>query len=196
MSLTPRQKEVFDFIQAYIRRHGHSPSHHVLMKEFGWKSPGTVQDLLKALERRGYLSREHRTAHTLKLEEDNHHLPLLGKVAAGRPLESIKHNERIEVPPSMMKGRGEFFTLQVSGDSMKDEGILDGDYIVVKKKSTADNGQIVIAFINEGATLKRFYRHSNRIELRSANSQYKPIFVSPHEEFRIAGHYCGLLRFE
>jgi repressor LexA len=195
MSLTPRQKEVFEYIETFIRRNGHSPSHQDLMKKFGWKSPGTVQDLLNALERRGYLSRENRTAHTLKVQESQRHLLLLGKVAAGLPIENFKHNERIEVPAAMMKGTGDYFVLQVSGDSMIDEGILDSDYVVVKKKSTAESGQIVIAVVNDGATLKRFYKRKNHIELHSANPRYPPLVVQPQEDFRIEGIYCGLLRY-
>jgi repressor LexA len=150
---------------------------------------------LKALERRGYVSRENRTAHTLKVQESQRHLPLLGKVAAGLPIENFKHNERIEVPSAMMKGGGEYFVLQVVGDSMINEGILDADYVVVKRKSTAENGQIVIAFVDDGATLKRFYKRKTHIELHSANPRYQPILVQNSQDFRIEGLYCGLIRY-
>jgi repressor LexA len=198
MSLTPRQREVFEFIQAFIHKHGHSPSHQDLMKAFDWKSPGTVQDLLNALSRRGYLSRSNRTAHTLKItefDEVTHKLQLLGKVAAGRPLEHFKHNERIEVPRAMLKSGGDFFVLQVAGDSMIEEGILDGDFVIVRRRPTADNGQVVVALVDGGATLKKFYKRKTHIELHSANAKYPPLIIRPHQDFHIEGQYCGLIRY-
>ena len=122
-------------------------------------------------------------------------IPLLGKVAAGQPIEHRKHQERIEVPLSMLKGAGPYFALQVSGDSMMGEGIWDGDYVVIRQQETANNGDIVVAEIGDEATIKRIYKKKNTIELHSANPKYKPIIVNEHTPLKIAGIYRGLIRY-
>jgi repressor LexA len=211
MPLTPRQQQVYDFIQLYIKEHSHSPSHAELMRHFQWKSLGTVQDMLNAIQRRGYLSREKSTAHSLTLaplsspslpssppqvwSSAGATLPILGQVAAGRPLESYSHQEELNVPSQMLKGSGDFYILKVAGDSMLQEGILDGDHVIVRKQSAANNGDIVVAFIDDGASIKKFFQKKSKIELHSANPKYSPLIITPKQNFRIEGVYCGLMRF-
>lgn len=194
MSLTPKQKNVLEFIQSYSKDTGSPPTHQVMMTHFGWSSPGTVQDFLKTLQKRGYLTKDWKTANSIRTIDQNSMVPLMGKVAAGRPLEHHSHDEYIEIPERMRKAGGDF-VLQVHGDSMIEEGILDGDYVVIKKTNSAASGEIVVAVIDTGATIKTFFKKQNLIELHSANPKYKPIVVKEGHDFRIEGVYCGLIRY-
>ena len=121
-------------------------------------------------------------------------LPLLGLVSAGRPIEPILQHEPIEIPAAM-RGRGETFALRVKGTSMRDEGILPGDVIVVHKQSTANNGQTVVALINGEATVKKYYGRRDRIELHPANETMAPIVVQPDQDFQIQGVVTGVIRY-
>ena len=121
-------------------------------------------------------------------------IPLSGTVAAGDPIEPIPQTEVVEVPPGMM-GRGETFALRVKGESMRDEGILHGDLVIVQKQSTARNGQTVIALVNNEATIKTYYRKGAIVELRPANDAMKPIIVKPADSFRITGLVIGVIRY-
>jgi repressor LexA len=120
-------------------------------------------------------------------------IPMAGIVAAGSPLEPIVQAELVEIPRSMARG-GETFALRVKGDSMRDDGILSGDLVIVRKQATARNGQTVIALINQEATIKTYYRKEQRLELHPANSTMKPILVLPSDEFRIEGIVIGVIR--
>ena len=121
-------------------------------------------------------------------------LPLVGRVAAGRPIEVLSQHEELEVPESMIEKTGTFFSLLVEGDSMIEDGILDGDFVVIKKQSTANNGDTVVALIDNEATIKRFYKKKNTIELHPANSNYQPIVVHPNTGFKIEGVLAGVIR--
>ena len=121
-------------------------------------------------------------------------IPLSGTVAAGDPIEPIPQTEVVEVPPGMM-GRGETFALKVKGESMRDEGILPGDLVIVRKQSTARNGQTVIALVNNEATIKTYYRKGATVELRPANDTMKPIIVKPADSLRIEGLVIGVIRY-
>jgi repressor LexA len=120
-------------------------------------------------------------------------IPMAGVVAAGRPLEAIPQAELLDVPPSMVHGK-DTFALRVKGDSMRDDGILSGDLVIVRKQATARNGQTVIAVVNQEATVKTYYRKEGRIELHPANPSMQPILVSPRDEFRIEGIVVGVIR--
>lgn len=196
-SLTPKQQKFLNFIKQFFRQQGYAPTLQDMAEHFELSSLGTVQQYLGALEDKGYIERSSK-ARGLKLIETNenaqHLLPVLGKVAAGRPLEYRKRGESREVPGWMLKKHGEHFLLQVQGDSMIDEGILDGDFVVVHRQSEADSGQIVVAMLDEEATIKKFVRKKDRMELHSANSRYAPILIPDRAAFRIEGIYCGLLR--
>lgn len=131
----------------------------------------------------------------LKQLESSPRLPLAGTVAAGQPIEPIPQSEYIEVPPSMVRGRsGGHFALRVKGDSMRDEGILPGDLVIVHKQSLARQGQTIVAMINHEATIKKYFRRENRIELHPANAAMQPIIVTPKDDFRIEGVVIGIIR--
>lgn len=196
-SLTPKQQKFLNFIRQFFRQQGYAPTLQDMAEHFELSSLGTVQQYLGALEDKGYIERSSK-ARGLKLietsENAQHLLQVLGKVAAGRPLEYRKRGENREVPGWMLKKHGEHFLLQVQGDSMIDEGILDGDFVVVHRQPEADSGQIVVAMLDDEATIKKFVRKKDKVELHSANSRYAPILIPDKAAFRIEGIYCGLLR--
>jgi repressor LexA len=195
MAITPKQKRILEFIARFTGQNGYAPSQHEIAKEFGYKSLGTVQDFLTRLQNEGYLEKSWNAKRGIKLREQGSSLPLLGRVAAGFPIEHLIHQEFIDVPAKMIKKSGDYFTLQVKGDSMEDEGILDGDYVVVRKQATAENSQKVIAIIDQGATIKTYFKQNEQIELRAANEKFKPIWVTPLSSFRIEGIFVGLIRY-
>jgi repressor LexA len=129
-------------------------------------------------------------------EDESIPLPLLGNVAAGLPIEAIEYFDKIQVPRSMIKGPGSYFVLKVKGNSMIEDQICDGDYVVIKQQDTAQQGERVVALLDNDATLKRFYRKKDRVELHPANSTMKPIIIEPHQHLRILGVYVGLIRIE
>lgn len=194
--LTPKQKRVFDFIARHIETRGFAPSQQEIARAFGFRSLGTVQNYLVRLEREGLLSRDWNGRRSLRLAtsgEAGMKLPLAGTVAAGKPLEAIATNDFIEVPPAMV-GSGEHFVLRVAGDSMIEDGILDGDYVIVRKQDDAENGQTVVALLDNEATVKRLQRHGRTLELHPANPAMQPIVIDPHLPFRIAGVVVGVIR--
>ena len=193
-ALTPKQKLFLDFILEYGREHGCNPSQTEIAKHFNFSSLGSVQTYIKILEQKGVLSREQNAIRGLKILPKNRMLPLLGKVAAGLPIEHAIHHEDIEVPSTMIESDSPHFALKVKGDSMKDVGILDGDYIVVREQAHANSKQLVVAMINNEAVIKRLVRKKTQIELHSENEKYKPILVNPRDEFRILGVFVGLMR--
>lgn len=194
--MTPKQKQILDFIQSYADREGYPPSQKEIASAFGFRSLGTVQNYLVRLEREGLLSRDwnaRRGLQVLRPRLNSMELPLVGTVAAGKPLEAIETPDSIEVPASMV-GPGENFVLRVKGDSMIGDGILDGDFVVVRKQATADSGQTVVALIRGEATVKRLLRKGRRIELHPANPAMVPIVLEDEESFRIEGVVVGVIR--
>ena len=196
MSLTPQQKNVLDFIEEYTDEHGFAPTQNEIANHFGFKSLGTVQDYLNRLRQKGYLESTWNGKRAIRLKQKKHELPLLGRVAAGSPIEAILHDEFIEVPPSMTAGPGKFFALQVRGDSMIEDGICDGDYVIIRKQAKANNGETVIAMIDNEATIKRFEQHGGGVALHPANSRFQTIHVSPNQDFRIEGIMIGVIRLK
>ncbi|MBI3593687.1 MAG: transcriptional repressor LexA [Nitrospirae bacterium] len=195
MSITPKQKKILEFISHYTAQSGYSPSQQEIAEAFGYKSLGTVQDFLIRLQKNGYLEKPWNAKRGIKVRSQSASLPLLGKVAAGTPIEHLIHQEQIEVPPKMIKKGGDYYALLVKGDSMKDDGILDGDYVIVRKQSTAENGQKIIAIIDNGATIKNYFKRKERLELKPANETFDPILLDPSASFRIEGLFVGLIRF-
>ncbi|MGE0207432.1 MAG: transcriptional repressor LexA [Candidatus Babeliales bacterium] len=193
-ALTKNQKQILDFITRHTEKQGYAPTHEQIMSEFGFSSKGTVQHYLIALESKGALKRSWHKASGIKLTEEKGSISLLGKVAAGKPIEYTKHDERISVPLDLLKNNHNHYALQVVGDSMIGEGILEDDFIIVRETQSAENGQIVIAMIDNEATVKRFYKKKSHIELHSANEKYKPILVNSAQNFRIVGVFGGLIR--
>jgi repressor LexA len=194
--LTPKQQRIFDYIARHIEERGYAPSQQEIAKAFGFRSLGTVQNYLVRLEREGLLNRDWNARRGLQLRtarERGLKLPLAGTVAAGRPIEAIETADSIEVPPAMV-GNGEHFVLRVAGDSMIEDGILDGDYVVVRKQTGADHGQTVVALLGNEATVKRLHRRGRHIELHPANPAMAPIVIQDPEHFRIEGIVVGVIR--
>ncbi len=198
MKLTEKQKKFLGYISQYMEDWGRSPSFEEICSHFGFISYNTVTTYLKTLERKGYirLPRKKNQKRAIEVispvETRRFEFPLLGRVAAGKPIEAVEEVEAIEVLPSMI-GQGEHFVLQVKGDSMKDDGILDGDLIVVRKQPMADNGQTVVALINNEATVKKYYKRENYVELRPAHTGMESIIVK-EGDLRIEGRVVGVMR--
>jgi repressor LexA len=195
MNLTKRQKEILDFIRSYRAEHGISPTQREIRETFHLSSFGTVQKHLKRLEEKGALSREWNRSRGIAPKEDvpaGRGVPLLGQVAAGRPIEPFPQEETIEVPASLL-GKGEHFVLRVRGESMVDDGILDGDFVVVARREKAEIGQTVIALVRGEATLKKYYTDGQRIRLQPANAAMKPLTFDARD-VTIQGVVTGLIR--
>ncbi len=199
MVLTPRQRQVYDFLCRFIEAKHYAPTIAEIREQFGLSSPASVHQLLSALEREGLIRRIPHASRGLEIvkqegQEQALEIPLLGVVAAGQPIEAILSNEVISIPPDML-GRGRTFALLVRGDSMIDENIADGDYVIVESRQTATNGQVVVALVDgSDATVKRFYQEGNSIRLQPANQTYAPIIVSPADRVSIQGAVIGLIR--
>lgn len=199
MSLTKKQKQVFDYICDYINEHEYSPTQLEIKEHFGFKSLGSVQDYIRYLKNAGHLTNDANSVRGLKpssasQKQDTNvmDIPLHGKVAAGNPIEAMEGNEMISVPTAML-GKGTHYALTISGESMIEDGILDGDVIVVREQRNANNGDTVVAVINNEATVKRFYKKNKTIELHPANSSMQPITVD-NGDFQIKGVLVGLIR--
>jgi repressor LexA len=205
MSLTKRQKEVLDNLVTFINKHGYSPSFEELGKSLKLTSLATVHKHLSTLERKGYVRRGYNQSRSIEVMQlpkpvkeqviERHviELPLAGRIAAGRPLEAVEDKETISLG-DFARGQNTF-VLQVKGDSMREDHILDGDFIVVEQTQVANPGEIVVALVGgEDATLKRFYREpAGKIRLQPANSQMQPIVV-PATDVKIQGRVVGVLR--
>jgi repressor LexA len=198
MKLTEKQKEFLGFVSEYIRDWSRPPSFEEICSHFGFNSYNTVTTYLKTLERKGYVRLPDRK--NLKrsievispVETRRFEFPLLGRVAAGKPIEAVETVDVIEVPPSMV-GQGDHFVLLVKGDSMQEDGILDGDFIIVRKQPSAENGETVVALINNEATVKKYYQRDDSVELRPAHSGMAPILV--HQgDLHIQGKVVGVMR--
>jgi repressor LexA len=197
MALTKKQKDILEFIRTQIHAHGYAPTLREIGEHFGLSSVATVHKHLKALEEKGELKREEGRARQVEIRPPlttphRWEVPLLGLVAAGSPIEALEQPDSISLPEDML-GRGETFVLQVKGDSMIEDHILDGDRIVVEKRTTAENGEIVVALIGNEATVKRLYREPGRVRLQPANSSMQPIYVQ-NENLKIQGVVTGVLR--
>jgi len=194
MNLTKRQKEILDYIRTYRADQGISPTQREIRERFGLSSFGTVQKHLKRLEEKGALSREWNRSRGISPAEQASSRPvaLLGLVAAGRPIEPFPDEESIEVPASLL-GKGEHFVLRVRGDSMIEDGIKDGDYVIVARRSQAQNGQTVVALVRGEATLKRYYGEGGRVRLQPANASMKPMTYDVRD-VTLQGVVTGLMR--
>lgn len=196
MDLTERQRAIYDFIKDSIARRGIAPSYEEIRRAFRFRSYNSVQKHLKRLEEKGCLRSPWRSRkRALELVDPGPSaavLPLLGRVAAGRPIEAIRDPDTVEVPEVLLKGEDNF-ALRVVGDSMVDEGIRDGDIVIVKRQRDALDGQTVVALIGDDATIKQFHRRGARIELRPANSRMRPIVVD-EGDLQIQGIVVGLIR--
>lgn len=210
MSLTPKQKAILDFIAEYQSLNGYSPTQQEIAQHFGYKSLGTVQNYLVRIERSGALKKTWNAKRDLQLTEDSSastthdfpaavSLPVMGRVAAGFPIESYGTSQALDVPRSLL-GHGDHYVLQVKGDSMIDDGILEGDFIIVHRNQAHPTpGQMVVALIDNEATVKRFFKRKKGtrelIELHPANPKYAPIEVNPEAQtFSVEGVVVGVVR--
>lgn len=197
MNLTKKQMAVLNFIKNYVEMEGTPPTQEEIREHFELKSLGSVQKYLSYLKEKGMISLDWNAKRGIMLtqEENPFEIPLLGDIAAGNPLEVLKNpTETITLPDYISLKQGPHFALKVKGDSMIDEGIMPFDLAIIKHQNTANNGQIVAAVIDDEATLKRYYNHKGKIELHPANSNYKPIKVSPDSSFSIAGILKAVIR--
>jgi len=200
MPLTKRQKEILDYIQGFIAERGYAPSFEEIADSFGYSSLATVHEHLSNLERKGYIRKSYNESRSIELVDSGGgaqsvELPLLGRVAAGVPIEAVQDSETLAVPPDMVRRRRDNYVLRVEGNSMIEEQIRDGDYIVVQAQETAEDGEMVVALVGgESATVKKLYREpGDRIRLQPANPTMEPIFVGA-DELRIQGIVVGVIR--
>lgn len=195
MELSERQNQILQFVTEHVIKRGFAPSIREICKAMGFASPRAAHKHLKTLEEAGYLARESKARGIKVLSISSMPsitLPFLGFIAAGVPIEVVEQREQLSVPAALV-GRKPCYILQVKGNSMIEDHILNGDFIVVEKRETADDGEVVVALINNKseATLKRFYREKTRIRLEPANSKMKPIYV---RDVAIQGAVRGLFR--
>jgi len=204
--LTAKQQAILDFIRAETARRGLPPTIREIGARFGLRSTGSVRDHLRALERKGCIARRRHISRGIALVErprapkHRRHaprtaIPLLGDIAAGTPQLAIENAaEHLALDPDLFGG-GELFALRVQGDSMRDAGIYHGDHVVVRRQSAADNGDIVVALLDDEATVKRFFHEGRRVRLQPENPGFEPIFLKPNQaELMLLGKVVGVIR--
>ena len=197
--LTKRQREILDYLNEFIQQHGYAPSLEEVGKRFNLSSLATVHKHLTNLQEKGFIRRAWNRSRSVELLPSRSggravELPLLGYVAAGMPIEAVASTESISVPEALVSGKRDTYVLRVRGDSMIDEQIRDGDYVIVEDRRTADNGEMVIALVGgQDATLKKFYKENGRIRLQPANPTMQPILVDP-DNVQIQGVVVGVMR--
>ena len=204
MPVTAKQRRIYEFIRRYIESNHEAPTIAEIGRQFQMRSSASVHAVLTALEREGLIKRIPNVSRGIQIVQkegggggggdDDNEIPLLGIVAAGRPIEAVLDPDTISVPKGF-QGHGRTFALRVRGESMIDENIEDGDILIVQSQKTAENGQVVIALIDGNyATVKKFYREPEFIRLEPANPQYKPLFIKTEERIEIQGVVRGLIR--
>lgn len=199
MAITARQRRIFDYLSHYIDAHQEPPTIAEIGKQFNMSSSASVHQILSILEREGLIKRIPNVSRGIEIVpqeslEEKHEIPLLGVVAAGKPIEAVLNYETVNVPRDMLR-RGRMFALRVSGDSMIDEQIKENDFIIVLSQQTAENGQTVVALIDGvETTVKRFYQGRNQARLEAANPRYKPIVIKPADRLEIQGIVVGVIR--
>jgi len=200
--LTEKQRMIFRFINQSIQQRGFPPTVSEIQGEFSFKSPTSVFKHLRAIERKGYIRIHPQIARGIELlvkenlleSETSRNIPLVGRIAAGKPLLAVENIDK-NVILDRDFCRGANFMLRVKGDSMINAGIRDGDYVLVKQQPSAENGEIVVALVDDEATVKRFFRQKDRITLRPENEAFPPLIIEAgHKGFRIIGKVVGLYR--
>jgi repressor LexA len=198
MSVTRRQREVLDFISNFVQRNGYSPSFEEIARGLSLKSLATVHKHITNLQKKGLLQRDHNRSRSIDVLPPRskgkraERLPLLGRIAAGQPVEAMETSETIALGDII--GNREAFALQVRGDSMRDEHIMDGDYVLVEHTSTARQGEIIVALVRGSeTTLKRYYIEGTTVRLQPSNAEMEPIYV-PLSQIAIQGRVLGVLR--
>jgi len=198
MAVTRRQKEILDFLESFVARNGYSPSFEEIARGIGLKSLATVHKHITNLEKKGLLDRVHNRSRSIDVvppgtrTRTSDRLPLAGRIAAGLPVEATETPESISLHDVV--GNRDVFALEVRGDSMRDEHIISGDYVLVERTRTARQGEIVVALVHGSeTTLKRFFTEGNMIRLQPANVEMEPIYV-PAGQVAIQGRVLGVLR--
>jgi len=200
VTLYKRQKQILDYISQYIQKNGFSPTLQEIADALGVSSLATVHEHLTTMAKKGVIKRYEGAVRGIEIVDKKLgeltkgiELPVLGFIAAGAPIEPYTDpNATISIAPGMLSSKKRAFVLQVKGSSMVDEGILDGDFVVIEEQETANNGDIVVAVLENGfATLKRFFKEATRVRLEPANSQMAPIFA---KNVRIQGRVVGVIR--
>jgi repressor LexA len=200
VTLYKRQKQILDFISQYIQKNGYSPTLQQIAEAIGVSSLATVHEHLNSMVKKGVIKKFEGAVRGIEVVDKKLgeiikgiELPILGFIAAGSPIEPYTDpNATTHVAPGMLSGKKRAFVLQVKGESMIEDGILDGDFVVVEEQDHANNGDIVVALLENGlATLKRYYKEATRIRLAPANSKMSPIFV---DNVRIQGRCVGIVR--
>jgi repressor LexA len=183
-NLTKRQRQILDFLNEFKEVHNYAPSFREIGDHFNFSSLGTVHSHIKALEDKGFLTTDFNSARSINLINiktnwaQSVELALAGLITAGVPIEAVEEKEMIAIPESLVRDPANSYVLRVVGSSMIDDGIFDGDYVIVERNPSPQNGDVVVALLNNAyATLKRFYREANRIRLQPANTAMKPIYV-------------------
>lgn len=196
--LTKKQKDILEFIRNFIDDNGYAPSYREIAHYFELSSTGTVAEYINILAEKGYLTKDAMEARAIQLTPsfddgvELHSIQLMGIIDAGRPIEAIRTNETIDIPRDMMGRRT--FALRVRGESMIDDGILEGDYVIIEQTPSPKNGDIVVALIdNSNATLKRFYDEKGKIRLQPANKTMQPMFFKK-DRVTIQGKVRGVIR--
>lgn len=196
-----RQKQILGFIKQYIQSNGTAPTLKQIAESIGVSSLATVHEHLQALEAKGLITRKAGKMRSIDLAQSDINLdqpegfsaPILGYIAAGAPIEPYTDpNATMDIPAAFVSGKKRTYVLQVRGESMIEDGIMDGDHVIIEQAEAANNGEIVVALLDNGmATLKRFFRETTRIRLEPANAKMQPIFV---KNVRIQGKVVGLVR--
>jgi repressor LexA len=198
MILTKRQKQILNHIEESIRRNGYAPSLTEISEQFKLRSISTVHKHLVHLEEKGLIKRHWNRARAIEVVPGDkkplaRDVPLAGLIAAGEPIEAVRWNELVAVPEDMI-GRRDVYVLKVRGESMIEDQIRDGDFVIVERRTDPRNGELIVALLNgESATLKKFYREKSRIRLQPSHPTMKPIFVQ-EEDLTVQGVVVGLLR--
>lgn len=202
--LTKKQKRTLDYVSSFIEQHGYSPSYREIANGLKLNSVATVAQHIDSLVTKGLLTKGNNSARSLlpvgaieasTITDIGMRLPILGLIAAGTPIETTAgHPDTLEVPPFMV-GKRNSYVLQVKGQSMINDGIHNGDYVVVQEKEVPSNGEVVVALVNGSeATLKRYYKEAGRVRLQPANDTMDPIYITPDMSLQIQGVVIGLIR--
>jgi repressor LexA len=199
--LTDRQREVYDFLLSFWRERGYPPAIREVASHFGFRSTRAVVDHLNALERKGWIKRGRERSRAIEFPRaqpsrsfDVVELPVVGRIAAGEPILAVENVvEQVALDRSWVRGQSPFL-LKVDGDSMRDAGILDGDYVLVSSQDSADDSDVVVALLEDEATVKRLRKSAGAVVLEPANPAYAPISVPADREFRVVGKVVGLYR--
>ena len=195
--LTKRQKQILDFITHYNKRYGVSPALEEIKRYFRLRSVSNIHQHIEALKNKGYLNKAENQPRGIEVRKSikssgTINIPLLGVITAGEPVEAYEVLENITVSKDLIPKGGDYFALEVNGNSMISEGIFDGDKVIIRKQQTAENGETVVALINGSeTTLKKIYREKNGFRLQPANPELKPIFV---KELEVQGKVVSVIR--